>query len=245
MKNKKGFTLAEVLITLGIIGVVAALTIPILINNNQKTQYVTGLKKAYSQMNQALVQMAADNNCVGDLVCTGLFASDKTTQDLGNEIVKYFKVVKNCETITTGCWADNYSSYYDGLDRESGWDVISGDVYKFVTADGISYSFNPHGNGYNCDLSGSASGSGPLSQFCSHVTIDVNGLKGPNNYGRDIFFFYITNGRGPLLYPEGGSDDGYHDIWINSGNPQYCYPDNTYGLSCAGRIIEEGWKMNY
>jgi len=45
--NKKGFTLAEVLITLGIIGVVASLTIPTLMANYQKVQYVTGLKRAY------------------------------------------------------------------------------------------------------------------------------------------------------------------------------------------------------
>ncbi len=48
--KKIGFTLAEVLITLGIIGVVAALTIPTLVNNYQKKTYVTGLQRAYAQL---------------------------------------------------------------------------------------------------------------------------------------------------------------------------------------------------
>ena len=50
-KNKKGFTLAEVLITLGIIGIVAAMTMPALIANHQKQVAATAVKKMYSQLN--------------------------------------------------------------------------------------------------------------------------------------------------------------------------------------------------
>ncbi len=82
------FTLAEVLITLGIIGIVAALTIPTLINNAQKQQYVSIDKKTYSQLSQILIQIASDHGCVGDLKCTGLFDNDPTSQVLGDEIVK-------------------------------------------------------------------------------------------------------------------------------------------------------------
>ena len=52
--NKNAFTLAEVLITLGIIGVVAALTIPVLIANHKKQEVVTKLEKVYTVMNQAI-----------------------------------------------------------------------------------------------------------------------------------------------------------------------------------------------
>lgn len=58
---KKAFTLAEVLITLGIIGVVAALTIPTLVNNYRKKQFETGLKKEYSVLLQALDMYKQDN----------------------------------------------------------------------------------------------------------------------------------------------------------------------------------------
>lgn len=61
---KKGFTLAEVLITLGIIGVVAALTLPSLITNYRKKQTVAQLKKVYSELSQA-AQMSVVQN--GDM----------------------------------------------------------------------------------------------------------------------------------------------------------------------------------
>ena len=54
---KKGFTLAEVLITLGIIGVVAAMTIPSLINAAQGKELETAFKKAYSVLTQAVLIM--------------------------------------------------------------------------------------------------------------------------------------------------------------------------------------------
>ena len=56
-----GFTLAEVLITLGIIGVVAAMTMPSLITNYQKKQTISQLKKSYSVVSQALVSSQAEN----------------------------------------------------------------------------------------------------------------------------------------------------------------------------------------
>lgn len=52
-RNRKGFTLAEILITLGIIGVVAALTMPSIVANYQKNQTVAQLKKVYSTLKQA------------------------------------------------------------------------------------------------------------------------------------------------------------------------------------------------
>ena len=53
--NKNGFTLAEVLITLGIIGVVASMTLPVLIQNNKNKEVESRLKKVYSVMNQAIL----------------------------------------------------------------------------------------------------------------------------------------------------------------------------------------------
>lgn len=59
--TKPGFTLAEVLITLGIIGVVAALTMPVLVGNYQKKQTVTKLKRAFSVLSQAVLMSELDN----------------------------------------------------------------------------------------------------------------------------------------------------------------------------------------
>jgi len=251
MKTKNGFTLAEVLITLGIIGIVAAMTIPTLMANNQKAQYVTALKKAYTQFNQVLVQIATDKGCVGDLRCTGLFEASTTNRSLGDELVKYFKVVKNCETTAgggpsiTGCLS-RISDNYDGSSARGDGDSTS--YYRFITADGTGFLISNMQN--NCTLNYSTNKTYNTTQVCGAINVDVNGRKGPNNKGMDVFVFYITNGKGPMLYPTGGVDDGCTSSWCgywqdSSGNPRTCYPGNKLGETCAGRIIEEGWEMNY
>lgn len=60
-KSEHAFTLAEVLITLGIIGIVAALTMPMLLSNSRKQVVETRLAKFYSTMNQAIQQSEVDN----------------------------------------------------------------------------------------------------------------------------------------------------------------------------------------
>ena len=61
MYLKRGFTLAEVLITLGIIGVVAAMTLPALVGNYKKAQTISQLKKVYSTLSQSLLSSVYDN----------------------------------------------------------------------------------------------------------------------------------------------------------------------------------------
>ncbi len=68
MKSKKGFTLAEVLVTLAVIGVVAALTIPTIIQNSQEKQAKTSIKKALSVTNQILSLSIAENGIGGSSV---------------------------------------------------------------------------------------------------------------------------------------------------------------------------------
>lgn len=61
MKKKNAFTLAEVLITLGIIGIVAAMTLPTLIANYKRQEYSTQIKKFYSTFSQAITRSEVDN----------------------------------------------------------------------------------------------------------------------------------------------------------------------------------------
>ena len=63
MKNKLAFTLAEVLVTLGIIGVVSAMTVPTLMQNYQRQSYVTQLHKTYNEISQALLRYQTDKKC--------------------------------------------------------------------------------------------------------------------------------------------------------------------------------------
>jgi len=227
LKRYNAFTLAEVLITLGIIGVVAAMTIPTLVQNYQKTQYVASLKKAYSTISGAIKQLTTDSGCVGDLRCTDLFASTVTTTTFGDELVKYMSVAKNCRdsasTFSAGGCKDVHNVYWDGSGSTYG-----NLAYAFITADGMSFEFAPYTD--NC----SASEYDTTKKVCTIVRIDVNGAKKTNACGRDYFFFTILEDG--TIYPYRGVPDAAHS---------YLCTYQTSNDSCAGRIIADGWVMNY
>lgn len=239
--DRGGFTLAEIIIVIGVIGIVAEITIPSLIFNIQKQNWAVTLQKSYTNFNQALIKVSNDYGCIGDLRCTGLFdSSSQSLQILGGNVASYFKVAKNCGlNENQGCFSNSVAPNYDGTGtRDTTYD--QGTAYRFITADGVSISMFSSIN--NCSQ---VNGLTYLSQVCGWVYIDVNGLNRPNNIGRDIFRFFITNGKGPLLYPVGGSDcysGGVSCSWNNGNN---CNSNNPSGTRCPGRIMEEGWQMKY
>lgn len=241
--NKFGFTLAETLITLAIIGIVAAIVIPVVYNNFQNESYVNALKKFYATANQALKQMSYAKGCVDNLQCTGLFSASSDTLSLGTEFVKYFKVAKDCQmTANSNCWAAKTNEYFDGSGSDDTWDS-STTSYKFLTIDGMSVLLANSSNDCNTPTY-TNNVSGDLSQKCGYLIVDVNGLKGPNRLGRDTFWFWITNGKGASLYPNGGPDDkvgGSTQYWKSIGT---CANPKS-GWQCAGRVIDENWNMNY
>lgn len=100
--NKNAFTLAEVLITLGIIGVVAALTLPILIQNYRKQAVVTQLKKAYAEINQALTMAETEHGDHRNWEYGTAFDGESAKHFLDTYLAPYIKVLKNCGT-DTGC----------------------------------------------------------------------------------------------------------------------------------------------
>lgn len=232
--RKKGFTLAEILIVLGIIGVIAELTIPTLVASYQKQQFVTSLKKAYSEFNQALVQVASNSGCAGDLRCVDAATSGAT-------FANQFKTLKVCgSTPSQGCMSDSVNTFYDSTGGMINLDVygVFG-FYSFTTVDGMSFSVHF----FDC---GDSIYTGNMSKLCGDVYVDVNGPKNsPNAFGRDVYWFFITNGKGPLLYPAGGQEESDSRWTDASGNPQACYTGYKEGLYCAARIMEEEWQMNY
>ena len=245
---KKAFTLAEVILTLGIIGIVAVYTIPPMVERAKNQAYSAQLKKFYTEFNEVLTRLTSEYGCVGDLSCTGLFSSTGSDAILGDAIVKYFKIYKNCDTaVAVDCFSANINSEYDGTSLVNF--NPNADGYKFRIADGTSIYIKTAHN--NCSTDYSTGALGNMSKFCGTVVVDLDGpTKGLNSFGIDVFWFWITNGKGPLLYPWGGADDNYAGInrwWKEPSSlaERYCYSNNKQGISCAGRIMEEDWQMTY
>lgn len=166
-KKKQAFTLAEVLVTLAIIGVVAAMTVPTLMQNYQRKAYVAQLQKVYNEASQAASQYMTDRNAV-NLKEAGL-NSGTAAQNL---IRNYFKVVSTCDNSLSPCFADAYTT----LDSNSY--SLSGQVStSFVLASGSSirplYSYDSK------------------NQKLVNLFVDTNGKQGPNILGRDAFYMAL------------------------------------------------------
>ena len=225
--QKKGFTLAEALITLGIIGVVAAITIPVLINNYKVKITQTKLKKANSILNQAYLN-AYNNN--GDPTNWRLADNASGATNIYEYFIKdNIKTTKNCGTSANGCFKKAEPTRIGG----SKWGNAEADTrhYKIITSDGISMSFRGHR-----PLCDGVEASNNLS-VCGLVYVDVDGPnKGKHAWGNDLFQFFITKDKG--VVPSGGpgtySGDSRNSIsevvgyghgatwWvINMGNMDY------------------------
>lgn len=230
-KKNIAFTLAEVLITLGVIGVVAALTIPTLTKNITNKQFETAFRENYALLKQASAQIINDNG--GNLA--NAYADPKALLDA---YASKLKVQKTCTNATAvgDCWA---STTYR-LNGTSGV-AMSPASYSIVLINGTVVQVDSTGGWYQSDcLMNWYTGNGSTG-VCAMINIDINGMKGPNTMGRDIFQFYQPNAS--ALIPNGspGTDDYVTGGW------DYCDPTSSdwyNGIACGGRILVKG-GMDY
>ena len=217
--KKSAFTLAEVLITLGIIGVVAALTLPTLIQNHQKQVYVTGLKKAYSNIQNAFSKAMLDEG-ITDWKQSECYSSSNYEACLNN-LKKQFKIVSTTpmEGPTPGGSIWGYNNV----------------LADFTTSDGVMYKlYDEWVTDFGC-----MTGFPVLKYFF----VDVNGLKGPNQFGRDKFVFEVDYDKNKIE-PEGSTQTWGPEAWKNCTTEKVNAQSGTNILFCAAKVIIEG-KMNY
>lgn len=186
MEFKKGFTLAEVLITLVIIGVIAAMTIPTLINKTNEQETVTAVKKAYSVISQAYQKIIAEN---GEIIPSTLGENaTEGTKTLGEMFQKQLNVLKVCGQETgEDCWSTENEGLYKFFNG-SDWYTWNNSVeyYKLRLNDGMSVGVKSYMTYSNVGSSES------LKNAIGDVYFDINGDKGPNTLGKDTFAFWIT-----------------------------------------------------
>ncbi len=245
MKKFTAFTLSEVLVTVGIIGVISALTVPALVRNYQEEAQAVQLRKVFSEIESAIDMLITEEGKTS-------LASTSIARDNGvdNFIKTHLKTIKTCDSSNTNeCFAnENYLP-------------ISGNGSKTFTCSGNSYILANSAaicasKTFLVDIDGSLNGeklenaSRQVKGVNIELYIDINGSKEPNIGGRDMFHVFIQpDGR---IY-----DQALYEDFICGGNPPVClFPgtgthnlpncvSDAFGSGCFARLLDNNWKMNY
>lgn len=228
IKKVMAFTLAEVLITLAVIGVVAVLTIPTLILNSEKKENLAYLQKAVSTITTVSTQLRFENgNSMANLATTNI--------EFANLFQPYMKFTSVCQDASDSetCYIKNTDTVRNLQGGNYGGVVnLYTDRAKIVTPEGFVYMFEL--NSPTC--TGAKHNRGGLNDYCGVVAVDINGVKLPNTVGKDIFNISINK----------DSATPYKDMEFP--NLQYCSLASTEiynGASCSYKAIMESGIYYY
>lgn len=222
----KAFTLVEVLITLGVIGVVAAITIPSLITKYQKRQTVTKLKDTYSIIANAVKLSEADN---GDLDNWDL-SSNKGCEKFDTYILPYLK--SSSRRLAGGKMTYLYPNRKS---KERKLSVLSSGGYTYTVLNGVEIFV-------------------PASDMKNGIEmlIDLNGYANrPNQMGRDAFYLQVVPVLGVQFnqYNDNEYKAGTYTLktreQLKNGPAQYGYQCNKSGngMWCGALIQRDGWQI--
>lgn len=222
---ERAFTLAEVLITLGIIGIVAALTIPTLIGDYRNKEKSVRLKKAYSELSQAIVLSQQEH---GDITGWEWAPYHKEGMlEWSNEyIFKYMKKISACED--------------DSPDKKCPTSTTqicnpASNVCHTTDLQATIYMLN---NGQNIYIYGGGTPADEKTNWI-HILVDTNGIQSPNMYGKDIFVFLLslsTNNKGFPLKPFGAGNNDYNRAYLLRS----CTNDPAY---CSALLQYDNWEF--
>ena len=232
--QKSAFTMAEVLITIGIIGIVAAMTMPTVINNAQNRELQAQLKKTYSELNQ-MSQLFYTEYGMSVPEFTAVYSGWKLF--VNGIFQKYFKISNKVDD-----WR------FDDIDPDSG-NIYDTMPYRLYTLSKGKTDPICDVSGYYSDISGryylfndnngSPNENGPI------ICVDINGPKGPNMYGKDFFLFVFTTDG--YVIPMGQEHINNKVVngrlnfnGVNIG-PDFCKTSggNVYNTTCAYYAIAD------
>lgn len=230
MKNH-AFTLAEVLITLGIIGVVAAMTLPTLVQKQQEKAWVTAFLRVYSLLETAYRSAIAEYGTVenwdgSSIQCNDAGELTRMTADKNtiykNMIKPYFKINREFMELNwsqTGCMPKNFKD-------------LTGVTTNYFNSRAPQISL-PSGECICLDQT--------IFGNRVHFIVDLNGQKNPNTLGKDIFIFSFDVQKPGRIKP------GYSEIWWTD-MPEYCDTRSgngwNAGMSCGFWIVRNH-NMDY
>ncbi len=206
---KKAFTLSEVLITLGIIGVVACMTIPSLYRKHQNKALKKSLLKNYSVLQQALNMYEVDH---GVRLTFESLVKDGKGFYLKRQIIPYLNVANPCKR--GNCHMYNIQDYYKNYSKRNVVGTSFLDDGQFILNDG-SMLFLEDGGFFL-------------------ITVDINGIgNGPNALGHDLFTFEID--KKGMIFPSGLPETRYSgDFWCDRNST-----NSSNGLGCTYKALSE------
>ena len=224
MKRKfLAFTISEILIVMTIIGVVAALTVPDLVNSAGNRANISRLKKVYSQLNEAQTRAVSVYGPVGEWFQSG-FGGD-CSKSYFDRVTEFVKIQNICRDAANNCASDEKVKYMSEEDTVSYNDNAY--VPQAILADGAAIISLDFAYKY-CNNNDAASGA---VDYCGQIIVDTDGPhRGKNTLGIDIFPLAITN-QGVL--PADSAD------YLKSNLDKCVY----YG-SCSAWVLEKN-NMDY
>ncbi len=245
-KNLHGFTLAEVLVCVAIVGITAALVLPGLVSNVSSNVNVGGVARSVEliQNGMANIIQLAQNRSDEDIAPSNLAAIE--VQDvLENEDGGFITDDDNLFALTMGIMgteeAENYTINnirdYSGNALGNGM-LTDTSAYRFKKGNSVIIFQNVPNAGI---------GEAEDDEVITRIYIDANGNAAPNRIGRDVFLFGLTN-IGHLV-PAGS--EAYNNNIFDENITLYqdtdagCMQDITNGYACAARIMADKWNIEY
>lgn len=224
LKNKPAFTLAEVLIALVVIGIIAALTVPTLMNKTKQEQFISECKKLYSTFTQAFDLAVADYGPMNSWEITGETEPAATEFFVKRYILPYIIKAKDCGISTENTCTFKYRYYNDPNHFQFG-----NDWYKIVLNDGSTAIFHFYFSG---------------DWHWVNVKVDVNGDKKPNVFGKDIFNFvyWVKRGDNKESKFEAYGVDWSREALATSEGTNACNKRSSCEL-CAALLMKDSWEM--
>lgn len=223
-QRKKAFTLAEVLITIAIIGIVAAITIPALMNNTNDKELIAAFKKTYSTLSQVAQQVKNDSG--GSILGECSSAPSGGIYCIRDDFANYLSVAKKCDWASTEKPLSECQGTGNWLKYSASGTINNSSGTALLLNNGVTVIFQ----WYSSTCTGT-------DGTCAQIMVDVNGFKGPNQVGRDFYYMY--------LMPDGIKPAGYQGSFQASagqlstyGCDLSLYPSGS-GLTCAAKYLSE------
>ena len=236
--KKRGFSLAEVMITLGIVAVISAMLLPSFVGNVQKQVWSKTLAATISDLETGFSRLIVKENVL-NLTQTRAWNAVSSggvpclVSEAGDDVMKAFASNTGFMTSIGGGISDFYEgrqifeldrSVVQNLDsRLTPYRLKNGAVVFLVI-----------------DVPIETQNNGKFEIWVADVLIDINGVQTPNTLGRDIFLFSLD--ANDKLYPWGGLDDS---VFWNGDDSAYWRNNDFTGQVAAARLIENNYRMDY